>query len=485
MTRPSSSMSAAAFTDAYRTGRSTPEQVVRACLDAIRASDADDPPLRSTIRVLADSALAAAAESTARWQAGAPRSPVDGVPIVVKDNLDIAGVETTCGTRLPFPVPDRTAWAVERMQRAGAIPLAKANQHEFGAGTTGINPHHGTARNPHDPARWCGGSSSGSASAVAAGIVPIALASDAGGSIRSPSAFVGAVGLKPTFGRVSRVGMSMMCDTLDHIGPIASSCADAALCLRVIAGPNPDDDETWDQPPLPGHAEIARRLTGDVTRLRIGLCRRLLDGPRVEPAVAERIAATAEVLEEQGALLVDVDVPSLDRCRNIGLILLGAEGPSGLEGFLFEHIDQLGLDIQVLLRVGEHISARDYLQAQRVRNEIRHEWAELFRDVDAVLLPTTGGPAGVIRPDALVTGELDESVSAKAISWTFPSNLTGYPALSVPCGWVDDLPVGAQIVAPPWEEIRALNVGVAIEHAGLAAARRPRRFYGDALLPRV
>jgi Asp-tRNA(Asn)/Glu-tRNA(Gln) amidotransferase A subunit family amidase len=467
-----------AFTRAYRSGARSPVEAASACFAAVRASEIDDPPLRAVIRALEPSALAAATSSAERRGRGQPLSPLDGVPVMIKDNLDVAGVETTNGTRMPFPIPERTAWVVERLRAAGAVIVGKTNLHEIGAGVTGVNPHHGAPRNPYDPSRWCGGSSSGAAAAVGAGLVPLAIGTDAGGSIRAPAVLCGVVGLKPTFGRVSRVGMSILCDTLDHIGPLAASCADAALCLRAIAGPNRADEESWDQPPLPGWAEIERRVRGDVRGARIGFARRLLDHPWVDPTIATHVARAATALGERGASLVDVELPSVDRCRNIGLILLGAEGPSGLEQFLAEHEALLGLDLQVMLRIGAHISARDYLQAQRVRNEIRHEWAEILRDVEAVLLPAAGQVAGLVHADALTTGELDEATSARVITCMFPSNLTGFPAVGVPCGWMDGLPVGAQIVARPWEDLRALDIAAAIEAAGLFAPRRPVRWYG-------
>jgi Asp-tRNA(Asn)/Glu-tRNA(Gln) amidotransferase A subunit family amidase len=466
--------------EAFRTGRARPSEVVRCCLEAIRASDADAPPLRAVIAALDASAARAAADSDERWRTGAPRSPLEGIPVLVKDNIDVAGVPTTNGTRIPFPLPRRDAWVVERLRAAGAVVVGKANQHELGAGTSGINPHHGTARNPFDTNRWCGGSSSGSACAVGAGLVPIAVGTDAGGSIRAPAAFVGAVGLKPTFGRVSRAGMSVLCDTVDTIGPIASSCADAAVFLAATCGVNPEDEETWDQGPLP---TVRDELAGGVERLRIGVARRFLADPLVDPRVAAQVVRAGELLEEAGATLLDVELPDIERARLAGLIVLGAEGTSGLEAVLEEHRAALGADLQVLLSLNACIRARDYLAAQRARQEIRRAWRAVFDEVDLVLLPTAGMVAGPIRPDALESGELDEETSARAISFTIQSNLSGFPALSVPFGHAGGLPVGVQLVAPPWEELRLLGAGVALERMA-PPRRRPLRYYGDLLLAR-
>jgi Asp-tRNA(Asn)/Glu-tRNA(Gln) amidotransferase A subunit family amidase len=464
----------------FRDGRVTPRDACDAALAAIRASDLDSPPLRAVIRATDERARRDADASTERWRRGQPLSPLDGVPYLIKDNTDVESVPTTNGTALEFPLPRRDAWVVERLAAAGAVVVGKANMHEIGAGTTGINPHHGTPRNPHDPRRWCGGSSSGSASAVAAGLVPMAIATDAGGSVRAPAAFVGAVGLKPTFGRISRLGMSILCDTLDTIGPIAQTCADAALVLCATAGVHPDDDETWDQPGLPDFAGALAELARPIDGLRIGVARALLDHDRVDPQVAACVTRAATALADAGAVLADVEVPDVDTCLVVGMVLLGAEGPSGLEEFLRKNLARLGPDLQVLLLCGEHVSARDYLKAQRARGLIRRAWRALFAHADLVLMPSAGIPAGIIRRDALATGEIDEETSARAVACTFPSNLTGYPAVSIPCGWVENVPVGVQLVAPAWHELRALRAGAALERAALFRARRPVRWYGGA-----
>ncbi len=467
---------------AYRNGKRSPVEVLEATLAAIAEADRADPPLRAVIRTCEERARGEAARSTERWRRGAPLSPLDGVPVLVKDNTEVAGVPITNGTVLDFPLPSADARVVARLVAAGAVIAGKANQCEIGAGATGINVHFGSARNPHDPSRWCGGSSSGSASAVAAGLVPFSLATDAGGSVRAPAAFVGAVGLKPTFGRISRIGMSILCDTLDHYGPIASSCADAAVALCAMSGVETDDEETWDQPALPDIGAALAALEQPITGLRVGVASGVFSHPRVDPAIAEHIARAADALAAAGARLADVEVPDLDTCLMVGLVLLGAEGPSGMEEILEAQHHRLGADLQVLLRCGEHVTARDYLKAQRIRQQIRQSWRALFDQVDLVLMPTTGQTAGVLRRDALKVGEIDEWSSSRAIVCTFPQNLTGFPAASVPCGRIGGLPVGAQLIAPPWQELRALAAGAALERAELYRWKRPERWLGDRML---
>ena len=472
----------AAFRAAYRERARTPSDVVDACLSSIAASDEDDPPLSAVITTLEERARRDAEASTARWELGGPRSPLDGIPLVVKDNIDVAGMRTTNGTILDFPIPRHDARILDRLREAGAIVVGKANLHEIGAGTTGINVHYGTPRNPFDPSRWCGGSSSGCASAVGSGLVPGAIGTDAGGSIRMPAAFVGAVGLKPTFGRVSRVGMSVMCDTVDHIGPITATCADAAALLVAIAGAERDDEETWDQPPMFDYERAEAELAEPVAGMRVGFASGVLTSPWIDEPVARAVRGAADLLRDAGAEIVDVQVPDLDESRVVGLLILGAEGPSGLEYYLESHAAKLGVDVQVLLAIGGNISARDYLKAQRVRHRIREQWARLTADVDVVLMPAAGTVAGPIHGDALSTGEIDERTSIKAVSYTFPANLTGFPAVSVPCGIVDGLPVSAQLVASPWQELSCLRAAATIE-AGAALPPGPLpRHYADRLL---
>jgi Asp-tRNA(Asn)/Glu-tRNA(Gln) amidotransferase A subunit family amidase len=470
------------FARAFRSGGRTPSDVCDAALSAIAASDRADPPLRAVIAVTAERARREAAAATTRWRAGGPLSPLDGIPVLIKDNTDMAGVPTTNGTSLEFPLPRRDAAVVELLSSAGAVVLGKANLHEIGAGTTGINPTHGTARNPCDPTRWCGGSSSGSASAVAAGLVPLSIGTDAGGSVRAPASLVGAVGLKPTFGRTSRIGMSILCDTLDHYGPITHSVADAATAFVAMSGRHATDDETWDQPRPPSYQVALEETNRPLGGMRIGVARHLFSHRRVEPAVGACVARAADTLAACGAQLIDVEIPDIETSLLIGLVLLAAEGPSGMEEILLAKRNRLGADIQVLLHAGEHVSARDYLQAQRIRQQIRRGWLALFDRVDLVLAPSAGLPAQVIRRDALVTGELDEEVSSRAIACTFPCNLTGFPAVSVPCGRVDDMPVGVQLCAPPWQELRALCAAAAVERSDLYRWRPPHRWYGDDVL---
>lgn len=287
-----------AYHDAYRNGVTTPDQVAERLLAAIEESNAHTPPLRAIIACHADDVRAQARASSDRWRAGKPRSVFDGVPVAVKDEMDMVPYGTTWGTRFLGKTPARAdATIVARLRSAGALLIGKANMHEIGIGVTGLNPHHGVTRNPYNVAHFTGGSSSGSATAVAAGLCPAALAADGGGSIRIPSAFCGVVGLKPTFGRVSTSSSAALCWSVAHNGPIGATAEDVALLYAIIAGPDPNDPHTLHQPPV----TLDRFDDVDLRDVTIGVftpwlehaspamvagCRRILDALRTMGARA-------------------------------------------------------------------------------------------------------------------------------------------------------------------------------------------------------
>ncbi|MFI5311747.1 MAG: amidase, partial [Gemmatimonadales bacterium] len=239
------------FSAAYRAGRATPERVAERFLGQLDRSERDAPPLRSFIAVDRDDVMAQARASSERWKAGRPIGPFDGVPVAVKDEMDQAGYPTTLGTRfLGATKATEDATVVARLRAAGALLVGKANMHEIGINVTGLNPHHGTTRNPYDDAHHTGGSSSGPATAVASGLVPVAIGADGGGSIRIPSAFCGLVGIKATFGRISDAGAVPLCWSVAHIGPIAASVRDCARAYALVAGPDPRDPNSLGHPPV-------------------------------------------------------------------------------------------------------------------------------------------------------------------------------------------------------------------------------------------
>ncbi|MDX1654824.1 MAG: amidase [Candidatus Competibacteraceae bacterium] len=285
---------AGAYTAAYRNGHLTPEQVAEATLEAIAADNRQALPLRAFIAVDRNRVLAQAQEATRRWRQGRPLGPLDGVPVAVKDELDVVGYGTTLGTAFLGRTPAREdAPAVARLRAAGAVILGKTNMHEIGLGVTGLNVHHGTARNPYHRRHYPGGSSSGSAVAVAAGYCPLAVGADGGGSIRIPAAFCGLFGLKPTYGRISPRGSPLPVHTVGSFGPLAATSHDLALAYALMAGPDPDSPATLGQPP------VVLEGPPDLEGVTLGIYRPWFE--HADPAVVAVCQRLLTGLQEAGA----------------------------------------------------------------------------------------------------------------------------------------------------------------------------------------
>jgi Asp-tRNA(Asn)/Glu-tRNA(Gln) amidotransferase A subunit family amidase len=266
---PSRAASLDDYAEAYREGRSSPSEVAERVIELVCADATQDPPLLPLLAQHQDDVRRQAESSSARWRAGAPLSPFDGVPVVIKDELHVTGYPTTLGTTFlgQGPAEEEDATAVARLRALGALLVGKANMHELGLGVTGLNPHHGSARNPYDPARATGGSSSGSAVSVASGLAPAAIGCDGGGSIRIPASLCGAFGLKATFGRVSEVGVPPLCWSVAHAGPLAGTARDLAATYAAVAGRDPGDRASLRQPP----PDLEGYVRGDLEGVRIGL----------------------------------------------------------------------------------------------------------------------------------------------------------------------------------------------------------------------
>jgi len=456
------------YVEAYRSGRTTPEEVAGRALAAIEASDRAEPPLRAFVSVRPDDVRASAQASAERWRAGRPVGPLDGVPIAVKDELDVAGHPTRVGTSfLGADAATADSTAAARLRAAGALILGKAGMHEIGIGVTGFNPHHGTARNPHAPGHYTGGSSSGPASAVAAGLCPAALAADAGGSIRIPAGLCGVVGLKPTYGRVSSQGSAPLAWSLDHYGPIAVSARDAALCYSLLAGPDPLDPTTRAQPPVTLEALEAADLSG----LTLGVFTPWFED--AQPAVVRVCRGLLDRLVERGARLAEVEVPELRAAQLAQLVLVASEMAAATERYPRRGF---GLDVRANLALARGFTARDYLKAQRVRGRAMRSLAAVFERVDALVTPATAISAPPIRPDVLPRGESDLTALTALMRFAFLANLTGHPAISFPAGYDDaGLPVGLQAIGRPWDEALLLRLARATEP--MVERRRPRVFF--------
>jgi aspartyl-tRNA(Asn)/glutamyl-tRNA(Gln) amidotransferase subunit A len=461
-------------------------EATRACLDRVAAVDGK---VKAFLKVDEPGALAAAEASDQRRRRGAPASALDGVPIALKDIFCTEGLETTCGSKiLQGFIPPFDATVVRLLKQAGIPILGKLNQDEFAMGSSTENSAFFPTRNPWDLSRTPGGSSGGSAAAVAAREVPAALGTDTGGSIRQPAAFTGTVGLKPTYGRVSRYGVIAFASSLDQVGPITRTVADAAALLQVIAVPDPEDATSARLPA----ADYLSRLEGGVHGMRLGLPREYFV-PGMDPEVESQVRAAAAELEKQGARIEEISLPhtkyalaayyliapaeaSSNLARYDGIRFgLRAQGSKGLRELYSETREQgFGPEVKRRIMLGTYALSAGYydayyLKAQQVRTLIRRDFTEAFQKVDAVLCataPTPAFPLGAKVDDPLAM-YLNDVL-------TLPVNLAGLPGLSVPCGFTrGGLPVGLQVIGKPFDEATLLRVARAHERTHELHQRMP------------
>jgi aspartyl-tRNA(Asn)/glutamyl-tRNA(Gln) amidotransferase subunit A len=470
-------VSALEIAGAVRTGERSARSVVEAHLAVI---EADDPALHAFNLVTAEEALAHADAIDAQVAAGTDPGPLAGVPVALKDNLCTTAIPTTCSSKiLEGWRPPYDATVVTRLRAAGAIAIGKTNLDEFAMGSSTENSAFGPTRNPHDPTKVPGGSSGGSAVAVAAGFAPLALGSDTGGSIRQPAALCGVVGMKPTYGRVSRYGLVAFASSLDQIGPFAATVADAAALFDVIAGPDPADSTSIPEPLAP----VRPHLDEGVSGLRVGVVKELLDIEGIAPDVAARAKAAAEALEAAGAKVEEVSVPAVIYGLSAYYLIAPAEASSNLArydgvryglrveapttGEMYDLTRTAGFGPEVMRRImlGTYALSAGYYdafygKAQKVRTLIIRDFEAAYERCDVLLSPTSPTTAFELGAKADPLAMYLNDVC------TIPSNLAGHPAISVPFGVGDDgLPVGVQIMANTLDEITMFRVAAALEGA--------------------
>ncbi|APR39957.1 amidase [Paraburkholderia sp. SOS3] len=434
-------------------GDVSPVEVIDKLLAGIEALDTD---------VLAYECINARARADAERCAaeiarGERRGPLHGVPIAIKDNYLTAGMPTTAGSRAPgYVFPDEDSAAVARLRAAGAVLIGKTRTHEFAWGTE--TP---PTRNPWDLSRIPGGSSGGSGAALAAGLAFGALGSDTGGSIRIPASLCGVVGLKPTFGRVSRAGIVPHSWSLDHAGPLALTVRDAALMLNVLAGFDARDPGSADVPVPDFTAQLERGVAG----LRIGVCRNHFFGAN-EVDVEARVEQAIADLAALGAQIVDFEVPDLQYGLGaIYAIELASSSAYHDRGLQRGATAAMNDDVRTLVEIGRMVTAADYLKAEQLRSVLIEDFNAVFERVDAIVTPTSPVTAWHRGQASVITGGLEESPLAASWRLTYPFNLTGLPALSLPCGFdARELPVGLQIVGKPFDEATVLRVAHAYEN---------------------
>ena len=456
------------------------EELVRAHLDRIEQKDKE---VRAYLTLCPDRALAQAKKTDRLIAAGEPLPPLAGVPAAVKDEIVTRGVRSTCSSRmLENYIPPYDATAVERLEAAGACVLGKTNCDEFAMGSSTENSAFFPTRNPHDLERVPGGSSGGSAAAVAAGLATVALGSDTGGSIRQPAALCGIVGMMGTYGRVSRFGLVAFASSLDHVGPFGRTVRDVALLLENIAGRDPRDSTAADVP-VPDYAGA---LSETVSGLRVGVPNEYFAG--LNPQVGDNIQKGIELLAKLGFKVVPISLPHTDYAISTYYIIATAEASSNLARFdgvrygfrspeyrdlgdMYEKTRDRGFGAEVKRRImlGTYVLSSGYydayyLKAQKVRALIARDFLEAFEDVDVIVTPTSPIPAFKL-------GErVDDPLQMYlADIYTVTASLAGIPGISVPCGKTKGdprLPVGMQILAEHFDEARLLQVAHAFEKAG-------------------
>ena len=440
-------------------------------VDAVLARiDRWNPALNAFITVLADSARSQARAAEREIRRGRSRGLLHGIPISLKDNFCTRGILTTAGSKiLAGFVPGKDSDAAASFARAGAILLGKTNMHEFAYGITGENPHYGTPRNPWDTARITGGSSSGSAAAVATGMGFASLGTDTGGSIRIPSALCGITGLKPTYGSVSNEGTIPLAPSFDHVGPLARNVADACIVFEAIAGKYPQ------RALRPNH----RKLNASRPRkFRIGLPRHYYFDS-VEPNVLRLVRAAAKHFESLGAAIEEVSLPHLSSAIGVATNLNVAEASHYHEsqGYFPARAVDYGADVRGHLEWGHNLRAVDYLRGVESRREIDTDFESAFVDarVGVILAPTSPIPAPLVgATEVRAAGERETTVRAELLRFTRPTNLTGHPSISIRCGFTPaGLPVGLQLIAPKWHEARLLSIALAYEDSTEWHERRP------------
>jgi aspartyl-tRNA(Asn)/glutamyl-tRNA(Gln) amidotransferase subunit A len=434
----------------------SPVDLVKAALARIEQLN---PSINAFITVVAERALRQARLAENTILKGSAPSVLCGVPISIKDNFWTRGTRTTAGSKvLSDFTPKKDSDVAEKLGRVGAILLGKTNMHEFAYGITNENPHYGPARNPWALDCITGGSSGGSAAALAVGIGYAATGTDTGGSIRIPSALCGTVGLKPTFGLISVEGIVPLAKSLDHAGPMARSVTDVCIMLQAIAGEYPRGVARPDFRKL---RKIRPR------KFRLGWPKQYFF-ERIDKEIREAVESAAKCFESQGASIREVSLPSLDNSVEPSTTIALAEATQYHEwqGYFPSRAEEYGEDVRRRLELGREVRAVDYLGALEVKRATTQEFEAAFVQVDAIIAPSLPVAATRIGEKEIPVGGEKETVRSALVRLNRPANLTGHPAISIPCGFTrSGLPIGFQLMGPDWSEAGLLAIALAYEDA--------------------
>jgi aspartyl-tRNA(Asn)/glutamyl-tRNA(Gln) amidotransferase subunit A len=450
----------AALSEKLRSRQISPVEVVEAYLTRIHETE---DRVKAYITITEEQARTAAKTAEKEITAGQWRGPFHGIPIALKDLCYTKGIRTTGGSKIfadLVPEFDSTVW--KKLQEAGAVLLGKLNLHELAAGATNANPHYGVCRNPYKLEQIPGGSSGGSAAAIVARSAAATIGSDTGGSIRIPAAFCGCVGLKQTWGRVSRYGVIPLAASLDHVGPITRSVRDSALMLQVITGHDPGDPTSSHQPVPDFSSAIGCSLKGS----RIGMIRQLVDKVRGE--ASEVFHAASVKLRELGASVEEVSIPSIEQASAIATTIMLTEAAEFHENWLRLRPHDYGDDIRPTLEAGMLTPAMYYVRAQRARAAVLAEVLAALENRVALIAPTAAITAPALDTHGRLVTLSGQPVNlvTEVLSFTAPFNVTGQPVLALPIGLSSEgLPLSIQIVGRPFDEVGVLQVAAAYEEA--------------------
>lgn len=434
---------------------------VEAVQQTLQRIEKENPVCNAYITVCAEEAMAAAVQAEQEIMAGNNRGPLHGVPVAVKDLIFTKGIRTTMGSKVYERfVPDRDATVVRKLKQAGAIVIGKTNTHEFAYGPIGDRSHFGPTRNPYNPEKITGGSSGGSAAAVAAHLAAAALGTDTGGSIRIPSAACGIVGMKPTFGLVSKAGVFDLAYTLDHVGPMTKTVKDNAVLLNVLAGYDEADPHS-----LPQVREDYTRFIGEGVRgIVIGVPE--VYYRHVDKEVEAAVRRAIDVYRSLGAEVREVEVRGFAALSEAQRITIQAEAYAVHERTVAEHGADLDPEVLERLLASREVPGYRYVQVQHRRKQLTRQFNEVFDDVDALLTPTIPILQTDINQREVAIGAYTEGVRQALLRLTAPTNFTGNPCLSVPCGFSDSgLPIGFQLIGKHGDEARLYQIGHAYEQA--------------------
>ena len=424
----------------------SPVEVVKAHLARVEALE---PALNSFITLLPEQAMEEARLAEREILSGQYRGPLHGIPIGLKDLFYVKGVPNTSGSKIfDHFIPDYDSTLTSKLREAGAILLGKLNLHQFAYGPTGENPDYGNMHNPWDTERIPGGSSGGSASATSSGQCTLSLGTDTGGSIRIPGALCGLVGLKPTYGRLSRFGMTLLSWSQDHPGPMTRTVEDCALVMNALAGHDPNDSSSANV----SVPDFTEGLTGNIKGIRVGVPKEFFEDP-IDPEVEYSVRNAIELLGKLGAKVHEISWPMYHPSKAISSTILMAEATAYHSQLIQIHGSHIDAQVRLRLEAGFFISGVDYIQAQRGRRLFYHQSADLLKKVDLLVGPTVPITACKIGTREVKIGKTRMGVIPALTQYTRPFNLNGFPAITVPCGFSKEgLPIGLQLAVCPFDE---------------------------------